>query len=84
VVIVSSLSDDRMLRVGQTLSAHRHDIHFLCPSVTATETIGQRLRNRARELRIDRLRASGFTVVEWEPETPLTVTLERVLTGLVR
>lgn len=84
VVLVSSLSDDRMLRVGRTLSAHRHDVHVLCPAVVGEATTGQRLERRARDLRIDRLRAAGFTVVEWEPRTPLTTTLDRVLTGLVR
>ncbi len=53
------------------------ELTVLAPDVTTQRTVGARLESIRREARLTRLRQAGCPVIDWDPETPLSKSLER-------
>jgi uncharacterized protein (DUF58 family) len=74
--------DDVPEEVVRTVTAHGHRVTVVSPDVTGPDTTGGRIESVERRLRLDDLREAGATVVDWDRERPLALTLDAVLEGL--
>ncbi|SNZ17076.1 conserved repeat domain-containing protein [Natronoarchaeum philippinense] len=77
VMLFSPLCDDYTAEVARRLDSVGHPVTVISPDPTAAGTIGQRLSRVERTMRIVRLRERGIRIVDWEPEEPLGIELER-------
>ncbi|WP_231189739.1 DUF58 domain-containing protein [Haladaptatus sp. DYF46] len=75
VVLLSPLSDRKIVETARRLDAYGHRLSVISPDVTADESVGQRLAGIERDNRLSELRKAGIPVVEWDPETPLAAAL---------
>ena len=76
VVLATPVLDDAPVDLVDELSAAGHHVLALCPDVTGPETPGSRVAGLERDLRVERLREAGATVVDWDTERPLALALE--------
>jgi uncharacterized protein (DUF58 family) len=79
VVFVTPLLDDTPVHIATSMVAHGHAVTVVSPDTTRTTTPGgivSRIerRDRLRSLREDRVR-----VVEWSPDEPLQIAVERTV-----
>jgi uncharacterized repeat protein (TIGR01451 family) len=74
--------DDVPEEVVRTVTAHGHRVTVVSPDVTGPDTTGGRIESVERRLRLDDLREAGATVVDWDRDRPLALTLDAVLEGL--
>jgi uncharacterized protein (DUF58 family) len=77
VVLFSPLTDDYAALLARRLDAYGHATTVVSPDVTADGTPGQRLARVERELRLVRLREAGLRAIDWTPDRPLGVAIER-------
>jgi uncharacterized protein (DUF58 family) len=75
VVVLSPLSDERIVETVRTLAAAGHTTTVISPDVTADGSPGQRLARRERAERVRALRGADVPVVDWDPATPLGTVL---------
>lgn len=75
VVVLSPLSDERIVETVRTLAAAGHTTTVISPDVTADGSLGRRLARRERALRLRALRGADIPVVDWDPTTPLGTVL---------
>ncbi|AHG02377.1 hypothetical protein HALLA_20960 (plasmid) [Halostagnicola larsenii XH-48] len=77
LVYVSPLLDGESVETARTLRGAGRRITVLSPDVTATDSVGRSIARLERQNRIDALRRSDVTVVDWDPETPLETAIQR-------
>lgn len=77
LMIFSPLCDDYAAEVARRLDSIGHSVTIISPDPTTNGTIGQRLAQLEREMRIMDLRERGIRVVDWEYEELLRVELQR-------
>lgn len=78
IVCVSPLLDDRPVGLLESLVAAGRDVTLISPDITSGERPGADVASVRRRLRLDDLRASGATVVNWHTDEPLTTALEAI------
>ena len=76
VVLTTPLLDDDPVGLATELVAAGHDVVVVSPDVTGGGTPGGRAASIERRLRIERLRESLATVVDWNTDRPLSTALE--------
>lgn len=81
VVFVSPAVDDYARTVARRLEARGYAVTLLSPDVTDNATAGRALARLERRRRLTTTRAAGIRVVDWDPETSLSVALERANRG---
>lgn len=84
VLFVSPLADDRPVPVARQLAVRDHPVTVVTPSLGAPDGPGARLAAVARRNRIDRLRAAGARVVDWNRTEPLALAVEAAREGVDR
>jgi hypothetical protein len=72
LVVVSPLADEFVVETALSFAAAGRPVTVVSPDVTGADTPGERLATVERRNRCYRLRRGGVTVVDWDPETPLT------------
>lgn len=75
LLVLSPLTDERIIRTLRTLSASGFTTTVVSPDVTTGGSVGRRFARTARANRIDALRRTSVSVVDWDPTTPLGVEL---------
>lgn len=76
VVLATPLLDDEPVALVEALDAAGHPAFVVSPDVTGGERLGGRVAATERRLRVERLRAGGATVVDWDVTDPLAVAME--------
>ena len=76
VVLATPALDDAPVDLVDGLAAAGHAVLVVAPDVTGDERPGARVAGLERRLRIQRLRESGATVVDWDTDRPLSLALE--------
>ncbi|WP_114578797.1 DUF58 domain-containing protein [Saliphagus sp. LR7] len=71
VVFLSPLIDRRSAETARALQEAGHRVTVVSPDVTGEGSYGQSIARLERDNRIDALRRSWITVVDWDLETPL-------------
>jgi uncharacterized protein (DUF58 family) len=82
VLFVTPALDDVPVTMTETLEAHGHAVAVLSPDVTDRETLGGRLARVRRRERIEDLRETGATVVDWPISLPLPLAVSPALRGV--
>jgi len=77
VLFVSPLCDSYPLELIRQLEATGHPVTVYSPDVTGGETAGGQLEAIRRSTRIETLQKRGVTVVDWDPDEPLSAALSR-------
>lgn len=77
VVLFSPVTDDYAARLARQLDAYGHATTVVSPDVTGDATPGQRLARVERGTRLARLREAGLRAIDWQPDRPLGVAIER-------
>jgi uncharacterized repeat protein (TIGR01451 family) len=75
VVVLSPLSDERIVEAVRTFAAAGHATTVISPDVTAEGSLGQRLARQERAMRMRAVRGADIPVVDWDPATPLGTVL---------
>jgi len=75
VVVLTPLTDERIVDTVRTLAAAGHTATVISPDVTSGGSPGQRLARRERTERLRALRGADVPVVDWDPTTPLGTVL---------
>jgi len=81
--LISPIQDDSIVDLATRLSAYDRSVVVLSPRQPRAETDGQQLLLADRALRIDDLRRSGVTVLDWDTTEPLRMALEHRFGGAV-
>lgn len=76
LVLVSPLLDDEPVDAARRFAAYGHDVTVVAPAVTP-ETPGGRVEAIDRDCRLSTLRTDGIHVVDWSPDEPLHVAMDR-------
>lgn len=76
IVLVSPLLDDEPVDAARRFHAFGHDVTVVTPAVTP-ETPGGRVAELDRESRLSTLREDRVRVVDWSPDEPLSVAMDR-------
>lgn len=69
--------DDASIETGEKLRQHGYELTVLSPTITDGRTIGAQLESIKRTARLDQLRSTGASVIEWDPDQPLELALTR-------
>lgn len=77
IFMFSPLTDDYAYEVARRLDSAGHLVTMISPDPSANRTTGQRLARLERLLRVVQLREHGIRVIDWDPDTPLRVEMER-------
>lgn len=77
VLFVSPLCDSYPLELIRQLEATGHPVTVYSPDVTGGETAGGQLEAIRRSTRVETLQKRGVTVVDWDPDEPLSAALSR-------
>lgn len=77
IMLFSPLCDDYTAEVARRLDSVGHPVTVISPDPTAADTIGQRLASVERAMRVICLRERGIPIVDWQPDDPLGIELER-------
>ncbi|ELY87200.1 hypothetical protein C484_17606 [Natrialba taiwanensis DSM 12281] len=75
IILLSPLVDDVPLETAQVLRATGHSVTVLSPDVTTTGSLGTELARLQRTNRINVLRRTPISVIDWNPKTPLETAL---------
>lgn len=84
VTFVTPALDDFPVAVTETLRGHGHDVTVVSPDATDEESLGGRLARVERAERVNALRASGGTVVDWSLADPLWLAVAPALAEVGR
>lgn len=76
VVFTTPALDDEPVELVSALVAAGHRVLVVSPDVTGDRSPGSHLAGVKRSVRIQQLRASGATVIDWETTDPLALALE--------
>lgn len=76
VVIVSTALDDHFLELTRQLRMADHSVTFVSPDVTHRNGKGATIETMKRSFRLNRIRTTGATAVDWDPEEPIQTALE--------
>jgi hypothetical protein len=76
VVIVSTAMDDRFVELTRQLRMADHSVTFVSPDVTHRKGHGATIEAMKRSFRLNAIRTTGATVVDWDPEEPFQTALE--------
>ncbi|WP_049985878.1 DUF58 domain-containing protein [Halobellus rufus] len=79
IVFVSPLCDGGAVDAVNRFESRNHPVTVVSPDVTTDGTAGERLATVERTNRIRSLRRADVPVVDWTPETPLRLAVERQL-----
>ena len=71
VVLVSTATDDHFVELARQLRISGHDVTFVSPDVTHGTGSGKTIEAVERALRLDTVRTTGASAVDWDPEEPL-------------
>jgi uncharacterized protein (DUF58 family) len=77
VILFSPLTDDYTAEVARRLDSMGHRITIVSPDPSTSETIGQRLAQIERAMRLISLREHGIRVIDWDPDDRLGIELDR-------
>lgn len=83
VVLVSAALDDHFLELARQLRIAGHTVTFVSPDVTHSAGTGGVIEAMSRSFRLDRIRTTGATAVDWDPAEPLRTALESSRATLV-
>ena len=78
VVLCTPATDGQIIPLVELLRGDGHEVTVLTPQ-TAPKTIGGRTVALQRAVRLERLRFLGATVIDWDSDEKLRVTLSRTL-----
>ncbi|PSQ14421.1 DUF58 domain-containing protein [Halobacteriales archaeon QS_8_69_73] len=76
VVVATPLLDEEATALVETLAGADHPVLAVSPDVTGGDRPGGRVAGVERRLRLERLRARGVEVVDWDVAEPLSVAVE--------
>jgi len=76
VVLATPLADDAPVEVTTRLLAAGHDVAVVSPNVAVGDRHGATVARIERRRRVDRLRGTAATVVDWHTDRPLSTALE--------
>lgn len=76
-VLFSPVTDDYVGTVARRLQAYGHPVTVVSPDVTTADDLDRRLAVVERRVRLNRLREARVRVVDWGPDEPLAVALDR-------
>lgn len=79
VVYFSSLLGGSADETVEDLGQHAHHVSVLSPQVVRGESSGARLARLRRRGMVEDLRLGGVDVVDWDPDEPIEVAVERDL-----
>lgn len=78
VLFCSPLVDDESVAIAQTFREAGHAITVLSPDILP-ESVGGRLLALERSQRLDQLRSTGASAIDWRPDEPLPIAVARTL-----
>lgn len=78
IFLFSPLTDQYAYEVARRLDGAGHLVTVFSPDPTTDRTTGQRMARLERTLRVLQLREHGVRVVDWDPDDPLRLEIERV------
>jgi len=78
VVFVTPLLDDKPVRIARRLQGHGHEVTVVSPDTTSTDSPGETVSRIERTERVRSLRETSVRVVDWSPDDPLDVAVQRV------
>lgn len=73
VIFFSPVADDYLVTTLRRIEAYGHSVTVVSPDVTTDATHGGLVAQLEREERLRAIRAAGIRLVDWDPETPLTL-----------
>ena len=76
MVVATPLLDEEAAALVETLAGADHPVLAVSPNVTGGDRPGGRVAGIERLLRLERLRARGVEVVDWDVAEPLSVAVE--------
>ena len=79
ILCISPLVDDGLTALLTRARTTGHPVTVLAPDPFGASNTGQEIASVQRALRIDDVNTIARTVVDWDPETPLAVALNRTL-----
>lgn len=79
VVFVTPLLDDAPVRIATSMVAHGHSVTVVSPDMTQTTTPGGTVSRIERHDRLRSLRENRVRVIEWSPDEPLQIAVERTI-----
>ncbi len=77
LLVVSPLADSYPAELTRQFAATGHSVRVYSPAVCSDASAGGQLQRIQRSLRIAALRGRNIDVVDWDPQTPLTVALDQ-------
>jgi len=83
VVFVTPLLDDWPVAFARMLHQRGYPLTLVSPNVTGTATLGQRVLDIERDLRLRDAETAGATTVSWDVDDPIDVALSQSLTHLL-
>jgi len=79
VVFVTPLLDDTPVHIATSMVAHGHAVTVVTPDMTRATTPGGTVSRIERRARLRSLRENQVRVIEWSPDEPLQIAVERTL-----
>jgi uncharacterized repeat protein (TIGR01451 family) len=80
VVFLTPLCDGFPVEMVEQFRATGYTVSMYSPDITKRSTPGGRVASAQRSLRLTELRRLGISVVNWDPEEPLAMALDRTQT----
>lgn len=77
VVLLTPLCDDRLRILINNLHSYGHPVTVISPDPTVDGTVGERLVQLERRIRIETLREAGIHIVDWDMDEELAIVLSR-------
>lgn len=81
IIWMSPVVDRYGVEVARRLESAGHAVTVVSPDMTDDGTAGRRLAAADRRLRLDELRGTGISVVDWRPPVALDVAMIRAARG---
>jgi len=81
-VCITGLDDAPIEQLLMRLAGFDRPLFVITPDIDTPESPGAQLTAVKREMRLDRLRRNGVTVLEWNTDEPLRLALKRRLGGV--
>ena len=83
VVLCTPLLDDWPVGLARSLSVRGYPLVVVSPDVTGAATVGQRITETTRQLRLRTVERTGATTVSWNVDQPIDYALRRSLPHLL-
>ncbi|MFB6146603.1 MAG: DUF58 domain-containing protein [Halobacteriaceae archaeon] len=77
VVFFSPATDDYLMTAARRFEAYGHAVTLVTPDVTDPGTPGGQLAEMERERRLRQIRRADIPVIDWDPDEPLEVAIDR-------